>query len=146
MDPMDKKLLSSAKTAVILNGVPGNWIDLKRGLRQGDPLSPLLFLLVVDVLQQLIRNFAMAGDLKHPIFPNQPCPVLQYADDTLIVMQADLTQAKLLREILDAFARFSGLKINFTKSTFVSINLSKEESLEISSILSCPVATFPQLT
>jgi hypothetical protein len=80
-----EELLTSAKTAILLNGIPGKWINIKRGLRQGDPLSPLLFIVVVDVLQQAIKQSALNGLLRHPILEDQPCPVLQYADDTLIV-------------------------------------------------------------
>jgi hypothetical protein len=48
-------LTSTTKTAILLNGILGPWINIKQGLRQGDPLSPLLFLLVVDFLQQIIK-------------------------------------------------------------------------------------------
>jgi hypothetical protein len=54
-------ILASSKSAVLLNGVPGAWIDCKHGLRQGDPLSPYLFLLVADVLQRLIRQDPCSG-------------------------------------------------------------------------------------
>jgi hypothetical protein len=47
-------LLSSAHTRILLNGVPGERIYHARGLRQGDPLSPMLFLLVMEVLNGLI--------------------------------------------------------------------------------------------
>lgn len=52
-DWMDS-IFRSSMSAVILNGVPRRWITCKKGLRQGDPLSPYLFLLVSDVLQQMI--------------------------------------------------------------------------------------------
>jgi hypothetical protein len=44
-------LLQSSRSAILVNGCPGPWISVKRGLRQGDPLSPFLFLIVADVLQ-----------------------------------------------------------------------------------------------
>jgi hypothetical protein len=52
-----RSLMATAKTAILLNGIPGPWIQIKRGLCQGDPLSPILFLIVVDVLQQVIKRF-----------------------------------------------------------------------------------------
>jgi hypothetical protein len=70
-------ILSMSRSAVLLNGVPGAWIDCKRGLRQGDPLSPYLFLIVADVLQRLIRQDPL---LDHPLVDGDPCQVLQYAD------------------------------------------------------------------
>ena len=67
----------------------------KKGLRQGDPLSPYLFLLVADVLQRLIKY---DGGVRHPAFDALPCPVIHYADDTLIVLRAadqDVLKLKL---------------------------------------------------
>jgi hypothetical protein len=76
-----QQLQETAKSAVLLNGVPGRWISYRRGLLQGDPLSPYLFILVADVLQQLLTRDAA---LRHPLAPERPCVVLQYADDKLI--------------------------------------------------------------
>lgn len=78
-------LLMTSRSAVLVNGVPGPWIDCKRGLRQGVALSPYLFLLVVDVLQMLIKKDT---SIRHPM-TNGPCPVLQYTDDTIILVRAD---------------------------------------------------------
>jgi hypothetical protein len=82
-----QNILQSSKSAVLVNGCLGPWINCKRGLRQGDPLSPYLFLLVAETLQQLIK--ANQNTVRHPISHDCPCPVLQYADDTLIVMRGD---------------------------------------------------------
>jgi hypothetical protein len=49
-------LLASSSTQVILNGTPGERIEYKRGLRQGDPLSLILFVIVMDVLGFMIRK------------------------------------------------------------------------------------------
>jgi hypothetical protein len=104
----------------------------------------LLFIVVVDVLQKAIQHAASEGFLRHPVLEVQPCPVLQYADDTLIVLQGDVEQAKCLKQILDDFACTTGLKINFSKSTFVPINLSEQEGKNIADVLNCKVASFPQ--
>jgi hypothetical protein len=69
---------------------------------------------------------------------------LQYAADTQIVIQGDVEQAKNLKQIFDDFASTTGLKIKFSESTFVPINLTEQEGAEIASELSCEVASFPQ--
>ena len=51
-------LFHSSSSAVLLNGVPGRWFRVRCGLRQGNPISPYLFLIVADVLQRLIRRMA----------------------------------------------------------------------------------------
>ncbi|CAL4971761.1 unnamed protein product [Urochloa decumbens] len=134
----------SSRTAVVQNGVPGKWIACKKGLRQGDPLSPYLFIIVADLLQQMILAASRAGELLHPIAPDLPCPVLQYADDTLIILSAQPSQISRLKQILDSFSAMTGLHINFDKSTFVPIGIPQSEAQAMASILGCAVASFPQ--
>jgi hypothetical protein len=77
-------ILSSASSAVLLNGVPGKYLKCKRGVRQGDPLSPLLFVLASELLQVLVNKAANINLLKAPIpQPTTNFPIVQYADDTL---------------------------------------------------------------
>jgi hypothetical protein len=66
-------IFASSRSAVVLNGIPGRWIECRRGLRQGDPLSPYLFLLVADVLQKLIQQDDV---LEHPLVNGAPPVVL----------------------------------------------------------------------
>lgn len=86
---------------MLLNGVPGKEFNCKRGVRQGDPLSPLLFVLAADLLQSVINKAYRDGALIPPFPQNQniPYPIVQYADDTLIVMQGQDDQL-LLKNIL----------------------------------------------
>jgi hypothetical protein len=56
-------IMSSGTSAILLNGVPGKVIHCKRGVRQWDPLSPLLFVLAADLLQSIINYAQQSGIL-----------------------------------------------------------------------------------
>lgn len=120
-----KCILNSATSHVLLNGIPSKMIHCKRDVRQGDPLSPILFVIVVDLLQTILNFVMHHGQLTKPIRTNAcpDFPTIQYADDTLIIMQADPSQLILLQDILQQFHTFIGLKVNFHKSNLIHINL-----------------------
>ncbi|WVZ49637.1 hypothetical protein U9M48_000977 [Paspalum notatum var. saurae] len=134
-------LLGTSHTAVLVNGCPGPWIQCKRGLRQSDPLSPYLFLLVADVLQAMIKREA---GVQHPLVDGAPCPVLQYADDTLILLRGELAGVRRLKELLDAFAAATGLCINYSKSTMVPIHMDSVVVEACVDAMGCRLEGFPQ--
>jgi len=111
----------------MLNGTPGKRFECKRGVRQGDPLSPLLFVLVADFLQDLLNQAKDIGLLKLPIpIQSEPdFPIVQYADDTLIIMEGDTRQIYFLKTILQNFSDSTGLKVNFNKSMMLPINMTE---------------------
>jgi hypothetical protein len=134
-------IFSSSHSAIMLNGVPGKWIRCMHGLRQGDPLSPYLFLITADVLQRLIK---LDSGILHPLAEGVLCPVLQYADGTLIIMRADTGAARRLRLILQQFEQATGLRINYRKSTLVPMHVAPELLSDIQGCLQCRVEGFPQ--
>jgi hypothetical protein len=138
------RILTTGHTAVLLNGVPGDWIRCRNGLRQGDPLSPYLFIIVADVLQRLIRTACSAGELCHPLSASVPCPVLQYADDTLIICKAEASAASRLRTILDNFADATGLAINYHKSCLIPMFVDPSDERLMAEALGCSISSFPQ--
>ena len=99
------------------------------GLRQGDPLSLFLFLLVVDVLSRLmdkgvsvgmVNGFKMGCDGVHT-------SCLQFANNTLFMLEASSENLANVRNILKFFSKSLGLKINMHKNTIGGINLDMDE-------------------
>ena len=85
-----KSLLETGTSSMLVNGVPGTIFRCNRGVRQGDPLSPLLFVLGAELLQYVINDLKNRGLLKVPILTSpSDFPIVQYADDTILVLQAD---------------------------------------------------------
>ena len=136
-------ILASSSSRILINGTSGERILSKCGLRQGDALSPYLFILFADILQQLCQKECQEGNLVHPLGADGPFPILQYADDTLILLRGDVQQAGIIKRILEDFSNFTGLKINYHKSTFVPIGLDQHACQGIAEILNCQTAAFP---
>ncbi|CAD6261915.1 unnamed protein product [Miscanthus lutarioriparius] len=135
MDSMDQVTASDIEI-----GDPGEWITCKRGVRQGDALSAYLFLLVADILQMLIKS---NGAIRHPL-SDSPCAVLQYADDTIVVVRAEAESAYHLKRALDSFAAATGLAINFSKSTVTPMNVDEDQLRGMMDTLQCQRGVFPQ--
>lgn len=138
-----RTILTSGKTQIIMNGAVGDQISFKRGVRQGDPLSPYLFILVAAILQKTLQCAHTDGLILHPLDIQETPPTLQYADATLILLKGSVKQAMALKELLDSFAIFSGLKINYHKSTLVPIHMSQQEAVLSASTLQCPLSSLP---
>lgn len=100
----------------------------ERGLRQGDPLSPYLFILCAEAFSILLGRADMDGSLEGvQICPGAPrIHHLFFADDSLIIMKANVASALKLREILGLYEAHSGQMINKAKS---SAMFSKETTM-----------------
>jgi hypothetical protein len=114
-------------------------------VRQGDPLSPLLFVMTADLLQSIINKAYNMNLLKHPLSNDydQDYPILQYADDTLIILPCDACQLFTLKCLLQSFSDSIGLKMNFQKSFLVPINTYAEKALHLANTIGCSVGSMP---
>ena len=137
-------ILSSARIAVLVNGTPSEEFSPGRGLRQGDPLSPLLFNLISEVLSKLLSKA-----LEKEIFKGISCPGgsmishLQFADDTLLFIDSDPKSIRGLKRVLSCFELISGLKINYDKSNIYGFHEDHRVISDWSSILGCKIGTGP---
>lgn len=112
------QVITKGSVAIKVNDDVGHYFQTRKGVRQGDPLSPILFNIFVDMLAILIErakeNQQFKGVVPHLI--DDGLSILQYADDTILFMEHNLEQAKNLKLLRCAFEQLSGLKINFHKS------------------------------
>jgi hypothetical protein len=105
---------TSGTSSVLLNGVPGKTFHYKRGVCQGDLLSPLLFILAAHLLQSILNKAKDIGVIKLPkpqSLGHDFC-IIQYDDDTILVMEACPSQLFLLKALLNSFAESIGLHVN----------------------------------
>jgi hypothetical protein len=91
---------------------------------------------VNDLLQQ--------GHISLPIPTGDPdFPIIQYADDTLLILPTELDKIVALKNLLNDFSLSIGLRVNFHKSSMVPINLSDERLRLLSAAFGCQVASLP---
>jgi hypothetical protein len=115
------------KYSVIVNGNPCKLITPSRGIRQGDPISPYLFLLCAEVLSALITKANREGYLTGVSTSRGGSVIshLCFADDSLLFCRLNLTQWNYLSSILQLYEGASGQKMNSNKTTiFFSQNSS----------------------
>lgn len=136
-------MLASSSTRVLVNGELTDKIMHRKGLRQGDPLSPLLFVLVMDTLDALMRAAVTAQVL--PTF-GRNLPTIRaslYADDVMIFVKPNTQEVSAVKKILDVFGNATGLWTNFLKSSFCHIRCDNINIHELAMILQCPIKEFP---
>lgn len=137
--------LQSTHGSVLVNGSPTLEFKIMRGLRQGDPLSPFLFILAIESLHIALLE-AKSKSIFHGIeVGNDKIHVshLLFADDALIMGEWSLENAKNLSHILSCFHLASGLKVNFSKSKLFWIGESNLELNSLASSLGCQSSSFP---
>uniref|UniRef100_A0A803PY90 Reverse transcriptase domain-containing protein n=1 Tax=Cannabis sativa TaxID=3483 RepID=A0A803PY90_CANSA len=116
-----KKIMNCVRSvsfSILLNGSIKGHFRPTRGLRQGDPLSPFLFLLCSEGLSCLIYEAERAGRIQGLRFGSldQRLSHLFFADDSLVFLEATLEECKTIKEVLNRYELLSGQCINYDKS------------------------------
>nr|KYP40876.1 Putative ribonuclease H protein At1g65750 family [Cajanus cajan] len=131
--------------SALVNGSPTGEVAIGRGLKQGDPLAPSLFLIAVEGLRLLMTR-ALDMNLFKGLHLGGEGPLislLQFADDTLIIGEATMQNLWCLKAILRCFELISGMKINFHKSSVVGIHSGVDFTELAASFLHCKVGQLP---
>ena len=113
---------NNVSSCVMNKNATSAYFDISRGVRQGDPLSPLLFIISVELLAVNIRN---NNNIKGIKFSGNEIKMMTYADNTMAVVSS-LDDAKRFLKVVNDFSKASGLKINKEKSEALWLGSLKE--------------------
>lgn len=143
-----RECVSIATASVLVNGSPTEEFQLHRGLRQGDPVSPFLFLLAaggLNILMKAMVDAQLFEGYRVGAANSVEVSHLQFVDDTLLLGTKSWANVRSLRATLLIFEAMSGLKVNFNKSLLVGVNIHESWLCEAASVLSCKVGKVPFL-
>jgi len=140
-----KLVVTGGTLSVKANDLVRSYFQSGKGVRQGDPLSPLLFNLAADALAKMIQQ-AQNNDLIQGLVPDyvdKGIAILQYADDTILCLQDEDDTAQNMKLLLYLYEQLSGLKINFEKSEVLMISQDEGKSLRYAELFNCAVGQWP---
>ncbi|XP_058203052.1 uncharacterized protein LOC131317521 [Rhododendron vialii] len=136
--------VTTAMYSIVINGGLVGYFPGKRGLRQGDPLSPYLFLLVMEGFSSLFQfRIGQGGFSYHPKCRELHLSHLMFADDLFIMCEADLSSFQLVRTMLNDFYSISGLQPNLHKSCAYFSGVSNENKYVLMPILAISEGRLP---
>lgn len=134
----------SPSFSVLVNGELKGFFRGKRGLRQGDPMSPYLFCLCMEIFSRMLGLAVKRQMFKfHPRCKELKLTHLMYADDLLMFSKCDLRSIKLLQDVLDKFAEISGLNMNLHKSHIYFGGCSQVQRMEVCNFMNVEEGSLP---
>ena len=117
------KYFNRLTALVFTNSISFDYFGLHRGTKQGDPLSPLLFVLAIEPLSIALRN---NGKIEGIVRGGLTHTVSLYADDLLLYVTNPVTSVPEVLDVLEHFGKISGYKLNYNKSEYFPINKTAE--------------------
>ena len=121
-----KMLQKNSFSKIEQNGHFSENIPLSRGCRQGDPISPYLFVICAEVLSHVIRE---NRDIKGILIGDVESKLSQYADDTTLFLREDKESLRCVLDVLRWFDKISGLSINKEKTKVIKIGASRDRRI-----------------
>ncbi|GJT57077.1 RNA-directed DNA polymerase, eukaryota, reverse transcriptase zinc-binding domain protein [Tanacetum coccineum] len=136
--------LHSSRGSVLVNGSPTKEFQFYKGLKQGDPLSPFLFILVMESLHVSFQRVVEAGLFSGiKLAPSLQISHLFYADDAIFMGQWSQCNIDTITRVLEVFHRASGLRINMNKSKLLGISVDSSKVSQAAEKIGCMVLKTP---
>nr|GEU88507.1 RNA-directed DNA polymerase, eukaryota [Tanacetum cinerariifolium] len=140
----EKAYDSSSRGSILINGSPTDEFQFFKGLKQGDSLSPFLFILIMESLHLSFEKVVDAGMFKDIQLSNLVnISHMFYADDAVFVGQWCDKNISTIIHVLECFHRVSGLSINMCKSKIMGINVDSDRLNDAVTKLGCLVLNRP---
>ncbi|GAA0156008.1 reverse transcriptase [Lithospermum erythrorhizon] len=138
-----KACVTSAWLSVSINESLNGYFRSARGLRQGDPLSPYLFIIILSYFFELLKSRVGDGGLEYHLGCKEIGVANMSFADLFIMCGASDSSMKIVREVLEEFGKCSGLEPNLAKSSCYFAGGVEEEEARLSNIVGIPVSTLP---
>ncbi|KAH9792802.1 reverse transcriptase domain-containing protein [Citrus sinensis] len=137
------RCITTAQFSVIINGTPKGLILPERGLRQGCPLSPYLFIMCAEAFSNLLIQAERKQQIRGLRFAKDvTISHLLFADDSLVFTRASEAECKNLKGIFDCYAKASGQIFNYEKSSmFLSGKITSGQAATIKNIFQFKVVS-----
>ncbi|KAK9077285.1 hypothetical protein SSX86_005622 [Deinandra increscens subsp. villosa] len=140
-----RSCLSSSKSSILVNGSPTQEFQIQRGVKQGDPLSPFLFIIAMEALHIASEKATLSGLFTGIQLPAEGPTLshLLYADDVIFLGEWRESNCRYLARFLRCFHISSGLKINYEKCRLFGIGVNQQQMESMATILQCKVDKLP---
>ena len=118
---------TNIRSTVSVNGMISDWFSIERGCRQGDPISPYLFIICAEIMSTMIRE----NDRIRGININDTeCKLTQYADDSELLLEGDRDSFEESIQTVQCFGKVSGLVLNHKKTNAVSLGSLRNRNIQ----------------
>ncbi|KAA0062333.1 putative reverse transcriptase [Cucumis melo var. makuwa] len=134
--------VTSPMFSIMINGSLEGFFHGRKGVRQGDPLSPFLFVMMMEVLSCMLNKIPQSF-LFHHRCENVKLNHLTFADDLMIFCAADESSLRFIRECLQKFGELSGLFVNLTKNSMFVAGVNSEVASHLAASMGFVLGNLP---